>query len=99
MKLHPHSTLRSRLEGFLSEDPYPPQDDFERGYERGVNRAIDELEGTSPYRPWQILAGACLAGAIPNMVSGHLVIAAIFATVGGLLLLGERGSNTPKMRR
>ena len=75
MKLHPHTTLRSRLEGFLSEDSAPYQDDFDRGYEKGINRAIDELEGTSPYRPWQIIGGACLAGAFALLICGHYPVA------------------------
>lgn len=100
MKLHPHSTLRSRLEGFLSENPIEVhQDDYERGYERGVNRAIDELENTSPYRPWQILGGACLSVAVAFLLGGRFSGAIVLAVIGGLMLLGEHSSNSPKVRR
>jgi hypothetical protein len=85
----PYSTLRSRLESFLSDAPRLMLDEFDRGYEKGINRAIDELEATSPFRPWQILGGACLAGGLAFGFCGHPFISSTVALCGAAWLLGE----------
>jgi len=85
----PYSTLRSRLEGFLSDDPRMMLDEFDRGFEKGINRAIDELEATSPFCPWQILGGACLAAGLAFGLCGHPLIAGVLALFGTTFFLGE----------